>query len=175
MDEDFAARLEPGGEFGEEGGVAFHVFEHFDGEDVGESVAGLVVVVEGTEWDSLLFFLEIELGEIAGNDLYVVESLLLAYVVDKDLLRSRVGQHLDGCLGVHLREVVSTSIKSENWNARLTSARYDPKLPHPQPKSKIFNPSPSVLPSSPLTGPNPALTVYIFNIASSASPNDSLA
>lgn len=41
VDEYFAGRLEPGGEFGEEGRVAFHVFEHFDGEDVGESGAGV--------------------------------------------------------------------------------------------------------------------------------------
>lgn len=56
------------------------------------------VVREGRatgEGDVLFFFFEIELCEIARDDLYVVEPLLRAYVVDKDLLRSRVGEHLD--------------------------------------------------------------------------------
>jgi hypothetical protein len=43
------------------------------------------------------------------------------------------------------------------------------------PKASIKMLSPPVLPSSPLIGPRPALTVYILSIASSASPNDSLA
>ena len=45
--------------------------------------------------DSLLLFFEIKLGEIASDDLDVAESLFLAHVVNVDLLRSRIGQHLD--------------------------------------------------------------------------------
>lgn len=40
VDEHLSFRGEPGAELVEELGVTFHVFEHFYGEDVGESVCG---------------------------------------------------------------------------------------------------------------------------------------
>lgn len=37
MDEQQSGRFEPGGDFVKEVWVGFHMFEHFDREDVGES------------------------------------------------------------------------------------------------------------------------------------------
>ncbi len=40
VDEHLTLRFEPCRTFGEECGVTFHMFEHLDGEDVGESEGG---------------------------------------------------------------------------------------------------------------------------------------
>jgi hypothetical protein len=107
VNEHFTAGLQPSGKLGKEGGVSFHMFKHFNGKDVRESVPRNVILacvspthstrilIIGRKSDSLLLFFEIKLGEIASDDLDVAESLFLAHVVNVDLLRSRIGQHLD--------------------------------------------------------------------------------
>lgn len=142
VDKDLAARLEPGGHFGEQVGVPLHVLEHFDrkhmcepeqraGDLIGSARLFLRMLTVQTYCSfssksncvksPVITWRHRHAWLVTGDDINVVafvihldvtKALFLAGPVDVNLLGPRVGQHLDAGFRVLFGQVESQTAPS---------------------------------------------------------------